>query len=135
VGDRSLLSQIFAVIVATVLGWPGSGCPNLLKEQLQQPAAGADRCAMAPGNSPHSITRRPGLDRLHCPADGALDDDRAIVPEDFEAWLEDRAGSALPGPLASTDSAVAASALPQSSHGVASLGRAGSSRGLCCFRC
>jgi hypothetical protein len=135
VGHHSFLSQLFALILSSALGWPGAGLPVSTMEQGPTVAPAAFQLATVKAKSTRSFNRRPGLERNHCPSGGVLDDDRAIFPEDSDDGIEDRSGTVLLCLCDWTRSAPTAKGESRSSRDAASFSQSGPIHALSRFRC
>jgi hypothetical protein len=135
VSDRSFFSRAIALFLSAALGWQGSGCPFSIKEQGPVANLGARQIAQLAAKFRHSMNRRPSVERHYGPSGGTLDDDPAILSEDFEERFEARSGTTSPVLHPATHDAPIASAVTLSARDQPTIARPGPARGLCRFRC
>jgi hypothetical protein len=100
VGDRSLLTEIVALLLAASIAWPGSGytCARQAASATIVPvvASTVGHPLMRARNQGFKAVPERHLSKLG----GVLDDDPAMLSDDSDDWIED-----LPGLLAACPAA------------------------------
>ena len=135
VGDRSFCRRVLVVLLSALLGWPEWGSSLSTKEPGSMRVPGGYQVGGLKTKSPRAFNRHPGVRGHQRPVNGVLDNDPAILVEDSEDWIEDRAGSVL---IVVSDSAISAPVIgPKrlSSRKSAFLSQSGPFPGPARFRC
>jgi hypothetical protein len=135
VGDRSFWRRVLAVILSTLLGWPGWRSSMSTEEPRSTAVQGGSHIGVLKTKTSREFSRRAGLVGHQHPVGGVLDDDPAILPEDSEDWIEGRAVMVMIVGSVFAPSASITGTEPLSSGKTSFLSQSGPFHGPARFRC